>query len=454
MATHEPLQRRTTITAVQPMNLNYMPRARAPQRPVHLQCTHLTMTRLYTNEFCCSNCNGPPVGGWLWRCTQDRELILDDDVDKGIVEKIDPLCDIFENRISPSPRSPAARMSILSFLGEVDDEQLQSYTQEQLQQILKQRAKVLGVAQMANGGFRPQFFYYQPSVDPSSPSRSNTIHDPPSKSSSKPVPKPWFPIPGGECQTKWCQACRPHGIDRSWLSLDGIANGDLPLTAIYGFGFNLLGKRPVNQVKHVANLGLRPSPPTLLKMYPTTHRKTRRRYLGGSSRTPNVNIGLGIFGPKPQSQSQSSSDSQVTTSPDTTKLVYQPTVVASFASTSLPSLVPEVQPSLLETPLSPTNGSFPPTVPFPPSPVPGRRHSFDLLPRLSLVMDIPLPEQTEEEIETIVCPGSSLTAMEEKEMKNGEGVGAFGSGPLEVENGVAFLEESVEDHTADVITQY
>lgn len=201
------------------------------------------------------------------------------------------------------------------------------------------------------------------------------------------------------------------------------------------------------------------------------------------------------------------------------------------SSTSLPSLVPQTP--LVETPLSPTNGSFPPDFPFPPSPVPGRRHSFTMLPRLSMVGNIPLPEQTEEEIESISGPSSvvgdedyqnegnggessavstpewgddeiqdakliyqplpsinfsddniqdlsflfqpsspitsgsdtendenqgrtcsSITEMEEEEASAGEGVGAFHAEPLVLKNGVAVLEESVEEHEADVITQF
>jgi hypothetical protein len=55
--------------------------------------------------------------------------------------------------------------------------------------------------------------------------------------------------------------CRPTCVDRTYLSLNGIANGDIPFTAITGFGFHLTKKRPVALVKHVRNLGLRPNPP-------------------------------------------------------------------------------------------------------------------------------------------------------------------------------------------------
>jgi hypothetical protein len=66
-------------------------------RPAALKypsCTHLTMTRLYTTEFQCSNCCQKGSFGWLYRCTQDRELMLEDDLDKGHVvrrKKFTPL---------------------------------------------------------------------------------------------------------------------------------------------------------------------------------------------------------------------------------------------------------------------------------------------------------------------------------------------------------------------------
>ncbi len=49
--------------------------------------------------------------------------------------------------------------------------------------------------------------------------------------------------------------------DKCYLSLDGIANGDIPATAITGFGFHVQEYRPVADVKLIRNIGLRPSPP-------------------------------------------------------------------------------------------------------------------------------------------------------------------------------------------------
>lgn len=59
---------------------------------------------------------------------------------------------------------------------------------------------------------------------------------------------------------------------------------------------------------------------------------------------------------------------------------------------------------------------------------------------------IPLPEQTQEEIDVTDAP---LTPMEELELDSG----VFGSAPLEVNGGVAVTEESVDFRVADVVTQ-
>jgi hypothetical protein len=55
---------------------------------------------------------------------------------------MDNLCDIFEKPVSAFKRSPVARLDRLSFLDEITDEQFKTYSKDQLNQILKQRAKV------------------------------------------------------------------------------------------------------------------------------------------------------------------------------------------------------------------------------------------------------------------------------------------------------------------------
>jgi len=46
-------------------------------------CTHLTMTRLYTNEYRCSMCLRIGSMGWVYRCTQDREMLIEEDMEHG-----------------------------------------------------------------------------------------------------------------------------------------------------------------------------------------------------------------------------------------------------------------------------------------------------------------------------------------------------------------------------------
>jgi hypothetical protein len=56
------------------------------------QCTHLTMTRLYTTEFRCSLCLRVGSMGWIYRCTQDRDLLIEDDMERGNQVSNDKVC--------------------------------------------------------------------------------------------------------------------------------------------------------------------------------------------------------------------------------------------------------------------------------------------------------------------------------------------------------------------------
>lgn len=67
-------------------------------------------------------------------------------------------------------------------------------------------------------------------------------------------------VPTIECQFKCCQDCRQSSRDRSFMSLNAVANGEYQPTAVSGFGFHLQGKRPVSRASIVRTIGLRPSP--------------------------------------------------------------------------------------------------------------------------------------------------------------------------------------------------
>lgn len=49
-------------------------------------------------------------------------------------------------------------------------------------------------------------------------------------------------------------------MDRSYLSLDGVVNGDIPPSAAVGFGFSLMRARPVIDPEIVKNIGCRAVP--------------------------------------------------------------------------------------------------------------------------------------------------------------------------------------------------
>lgn len=70
--------RRNTISTYQPTRSS---ESKTPTRPG--TCTHMTMTRLYTKYFCCAICARTGDMGWLYRCTQDRELLIEHDMEYG-----------------------------------------------------------------------------------------------------------------------------------------------------------------------------------------------------------------------------------------------------------------------------------------------------------------------------------------------------------------------------------
>jgi hypothetical protein len=74
---------RTTMATLPTSELN--PRPIIPKvlnRGGIAQCTHLTMTRLYGIR--CQVCLREGSFGWVYRCTQDREVLLEDEMERGV----------------------------------------------------------------------------------------------------------------------------------------------------------------------------------------------------------------------------------------------------------------------------------------------------------------------------------------------------------------------------------
>ncbi len=127
------------------------------------QCTHMTMTRYYTQEYRCSICLRLGSMGWLYRCTQDRELLIEKDLEQTNKVPFTRRLQL-ENSISnslpqinsgthldpefPRPTAPTKRVSIarsssiLAFLDEIGQDHLDQYTPEQMQNILERKTQV------------------------------------------------------------------------------------------------------------------------------------------------------------------------------------------------------------------------------------------------------------------------------------------------------------------------
>jgi hypothetical protein len=64
----------------------------------------------------------------------------------------------------------------------------------------------------------------------------------------------WIYDVEAECHYKICPRCRPICADRAFLSLNAVANGEIPPTAAAGFGFEPVHGRPVIAkvvIKHI-----------------------------------------------------------------------------------------------------------------------------------------------------------------------------------------------------------
>ncbi|KAI8634688.1 hypothetical protein F5Y19DRAFT_121303 [Xylariaceae sp. FL1651] len=163
---------------------------------------------------------------------------------------------VFSDEVTAGCRSAERRSNKLSFLEEITAEQMKTYSPVQIAIILQQRENLLSVlSEQHQTSSQAQQPYHLPSGN----------HDglplkPPPGFDYPDNRKPWIPRENEECQAKYCHRCRPSCEARSYLSLDGVVNGEVPPSAATGFGFHRMGIRPVVDVRVVRDIGLRPVP--------------------------------------------------------------------------------------------------------------------------------------------------------------------------------------------------
>ncbi|UKZ68440.1 uncharacterized protein TrAtP1_009476 [Trichoderma atroviride] len=214
------------------------------------QCTHATMTRIYSPTLLCSSCRYPGPSGWLYQCTQDREDLIEHAVKQGEFVNMDHIGCQLTPMMGIRKGTPAAREDRLSFFKEINQKQLASYQPDQIAKILRQRENV-------------QLAIQRDKIQKNSAAILSRLAQPyglDSASCSIGLQKPWLCSPQEECQYRVCQNCRPGCADRAFLSLNAVAHGEVLPTAAAGYSFHLLGQRPVIDARNLLDMGCRPVP--------------------------------------------------------------------------------------------------------------------------------------------------------------------------------------------------
>ncbi|KAL7946775.1 hypothetical protein V8C42DRAFT_343707 [Trichoderma barbatum] len=208
------------------------------------------MSRIYSTSLVCSHCRYPGPSGWLYQCTQDREDLIEHAVARGDFISMDEVGSQLTQMMSIRKGSPAAREDRLSFFQEINQGQLAKYRPDQVAHVLRQRENV-------------QLVIQRDKVRKNSIAILSRLAEPyglDSASCNIGFQKPWLCNPQEECQYRVCQNCRPGCADRAFVSLNAVANGEVPPTAAAGYSFHLLRERPVIDANVLRDIGCRPVP--------------------------------------------------------------------------------------------------------------------------------------------------------------------------------------------------
>ncbi|KAL2881732.1 hypothetical protein SGCOL_002885 [Colletotrichum sp. CLE4] len=199
------------------------------------------MVRVYSYILRCDSCGNYGHFGWLYRCSQDQEEILRNSISNGEEVTFDNIGKQLITAVQPRNRGPEKRSgNAASFLEEMPPRDITTtYTTDQLMTIFNQR-KHLGDV------LRRESFRMKPSpTQGHDGTHSSSTYDLDDILETN-MSAPWVPKSKDECQYKICSYCRPGGADRAYISLDGIAKGNIPATAATGYGFHLFRERPTS----------------------------------------------------------------------------------------------------------------------------------------------------------------------------------------------------------------
>ncbi|KAK3374862.1 hypothetical protein B0H63DRAFT_481048 [Podospora didyma] len=417
----------------------------------------------------CDVCDRSSSLCWVYRCAVQRDAIIMGDKAQGKEVSFDDLGRQFEDKMSMGKFGPDLRMEKYSLLKEMSEEDLHNYNPSQLLGILEHRDNV----------------------------KETISHDPEytaSKWAGKSPPNedmPWLPNEKYECKYTVCQYCYGKGgLDRCWLSLDGVLSGDIPPHAATGFGFSVIKERLVADASIVKNIGYRAVP------MPRYHEWTLLSYSRSTSSSGRVldiideHLGMAANAASDDGTQGAGRFSHLNTSQEADDIVIRPPwtppptpeprywfedgymndPVATDASLEVPTYTGRSPTSLKTNPLC-------------------RERAFWTIPSLGMVTAklkdytahgvsvedrrIPyLPEEMYDvglflpfnpEVHARACgktlPGADVkealffsehkTAIEEKESE----AGIFSDDPLDAVDGVALTEEAIESGTANVVDE-
>ncbi|KAI8717791.1 hypothetical protein NCS52_00856100 [Fusarium sp. LHS14.1] len=201
-------------------------------------CTHTTMTRVYEKDSVCCSCRRSGQFGWLYRCTQDIEQIID--IGPPELDPSNP------GSINAIGTQKGHRLSS----GDMTVEEVAKYTPEHVRIISRQRKEVRNMIAREN-------------LKRSSNALFNTTRPPPgfeSYTNDSIYAGQWSCGETKICQYRVCPCCRPAVADRAFLDMGAIADGQLPLTAVIGFGFKEIGGKPVVSSEIIKRIGQRGPP--------------------------------------------------------------------------------------------------------------------------------------------------------------------------------------------------